>query len=409
MALSHSTQAEPCPQSGPALDELAAVFEAVNASPLLAMLHSYRANGGRPGYPVLPLWRAYLASFVLNLASTNHLIRQLEDDADLRALCGFGGTLPHRTTFNRFVQRLSRHPDLVELALAGVTNRLKEQLPGLGNIVAVDSTAMRTHSNPNRSRVRDQDAKWGVKHSAKAKDGKTEFFFGYKVHAVADAVYGVPLAQVVTAGNRADSPMLPAIMDQAASLYDWWGPRVATADRGYDSSKNHHWLDDRGVLPVIHIRKPTRGGQLYGGIYTKEGVPTCLGMVPMEYAGTDAASGQHLFICREGGCPLKDTRKGGTAYCGDEVWEDPAQDLRLFGKLRRNSPEWKAYYRQRYSIERVFKTLKESRRLERHFVRGLPMITLHAMMSVLAFQATALAWVLAGEVENMRWMVRQVA
>ena len=35
----------------------------------------------------------------------------------LRELCGFGDDLPHRTTFNCFIQRLSHHADLVETAL----------------------------------------------------------------------------------------------------------------------------------------------------------------------------------------------------------------------------------------------------------------------------------------------------
>ena len=65
--------------------------------------------------------------------------------------------------------------------------------------------------------------------------------------------------------------------------------------------------------------------------------------------------------------------------------------------------------RQRWAIERVFKSLKESRRLERHCVRGLRQITLHALMSTLTFQATALVRILAGEAEWMRWMVRKVA
>ena len=71
--------------------------------------------------------------------------------------------------------------------------------------------------------------------------------------------------------------------------------------------------------------------------------------------------------------------------------------------------EWKDHYRKRQAIERVFKSTKESRRLERHCVRGLRQIKLHALMSTLTFTATALAWVLIGEWEWMRWMVRQVA
>ena len=47
-------------------------------------------------------------------------------------------------------------------------------------------------------------------------------------------------------------------------------------------------------------------------------------------------------------------------------------------------------------IERGFKG-KESRRLERHCVRGLRQISLHATMTVLAFQAAALIHVQSGE------------
>ena len=42
-------------------------------------------------------------------------------------------------------------------------------------------------------------------------------------------------------------------------------------------------------------------------------------------------------------------------------------------------------------------------------VRGIRQISLHATMSALAFQATALVHVLAGDTEDMRWMVRKVA
>ena len=69
----------------------------------------------------------------------------------------------------------------------------------------------------------------------------------------------------------------------------------------------------------------------------------------------------------------------------------------------------KRWYRLRQSVERGFKSLKESRRVERHCVRGLRKVALHAAMSVLAFQATALIHLLAGQQDELRWMVRKVA
>ena len=211
----------------------------------------------------------------------------------------------------------------------------------------------------------------------------------------------------MTTASRNDSPELPRLMDHAKNVLPWLQPRVAIADRGYDAASNHEYLYQRGTVPIIHIRRPSNQ-KLRRGIYTKTGVPTCLGQVPMEYAGNDPNRGW-LYRCRIGGCHLARSFTGGTRHCDDWTWENPAEDIRMFGVIRRDSPEWKALYRQRQAIERVFKSMKESRRLERHCVRGLRQIRLHAMMSVLTHQATALVRILAGEARWMRWQVRRVA
>ena len=243
---------------------------------------------------------------------------------------------------------------------------------------------VRTHSNP-RKRT-DREASWGVGHTTQAKTSDNlKWVFGYKLHMVADANYGIPLAQFVTTGSRHDSQELPRLIDHAKGLYDWFGPNVAIADRGYDSAANHQalWFG-HGIIPIIHIRKPSNA-DLYQGIYTKEGVPTCLGMVPMEYVGTDR-QGRRVYRCRKEGCDLKDSMKGGVRHCDITYRQDPKEDIRLFGVVRRSSRRWKALYRKRQAVERVFKSVKESRRLERHCLRGLRQITLHALMSCLAFR-----------------------
>ena len=399
MALSHySTPAQDH------LGELAAVFSSLDDAVLLARLQEYRPVG-RQGYPLKALWRSYVSSFILNLPHTNALIRRLEDEPDLRHLCGFGDALPHRTTFNRFIQRLAHHPDLVETVFADLTHHLKLLLPDLGDEVAIDATTVRSHCNPNRKRISDLQASWTAKNSARAKKGGKEWHHGYKVHMVADANYGVPLAHIVTTAKRNDSPELPATIARAEALYPWFRPTVAVADRGYDSRSNHEDLLQKGILPIIHIRRKANAA-LYDGIYTEQGVPTCLGQVPMEYVKSDPERG-HLYKCK--GCHLAGTMRGGIHHCDTEVWEDPQKDIRLFGVVRRDSEEWKALYAKRQAIERVFKSMKESRRLERHCVRGLRQITLHAIMSALAFQATVLVRLLTGEADMMRWMVRKVA
>ena len=258
------------------------------------------------------------------------------------------------------------------------------------------------HCNPNRKRLSDPEASWTAKNSARAKERGKEWHHSYKVHMVADANYGVPLPHLITTAKRNDSPELPAVIARAEALYPWFRPSAVIADRGYDSTANHEHLHGKGIVPVIHIRR----SPAHDGIYTKQGVPTCLGKIPMEYVKSDSEKG-HLYRCK--GCHLAGTMIGGIRHCDTEVWEDPSDNTRLVGVVRRDSPEWKALYLKRQAIERVFKSMKESRRLERHCIRGLRQVTLHAVMSALAFQATVLVRLWAGDVGLMRWMVRKVA
>lgn len=384
--------------------ELDAVLDALDDAALLARLQEYRPVG-RQGYPIKALWRAYVASFILNLPHTNALIRRLTDDLDFRALCGFR-SLPHRTTFNRFIQRLSDHPDLVEAVFAKLTDQLKAILPDLGEQVAVDSTTVRSHCNPNRKRISDPEASWTAKNKAGAKESGKEWNFGYKVHMVADTNYGVPLGHIVTTAKRGDTTELPTVIAYAEALYPWFRPSVVVADRGYDSMANHKHLISKDIAPVIHIRSNAHRG-LKTDIHTWEGVPTCIGKVPMKYVSTDPVKGR-LYRCA--GCPLSGTMRSGSYFtCDDEVWQDPNENIRLFGVIRRDGPEWKALYAKRQAIERVFKSMKESLRLERHCVRGLKQIRLHAAMSALAYQTKVLLSVRSGESRWMRWMVPRVA
>ena len=376
----------------------------IDAAPLLAPLAAYR-RVGRKGYPLAALLRAYLCGFLLNLPSTNALIRRLEDDRELRVLRGFGQNLPHRTTFNRFISRLSFHRDIVEDCLRALTDQLADELPGFGEKVAVDSAVVYTHSNPNRKVVSDPEASWTKKHSAKGKDGEDEWHFGYKYHLVADAAYGLPVMGFTTTAKRNDSPELPRLLEEAELAHPWFSPDYVMADKGYDSTKNHEFVLSRNAVPIIAIRDMPKG-KLREGIYTNDGTPTCMGVVPMEYVASDPEKG-HLYRCAAGGCHLRSRR--GFSHCRYQFWEKRDDNPRVFGPVRRGSREWKTLYKMRWSVERVFKSMKESRRLESHCVRGIRKVSLHAAMSALAFLATALARLRSGDIESLRWMVRKVA
>ena len=74
----------------------------------------------------------------------------------------------------------------------------------------------------------------------------------------------------------------------------------------------------------------------------------------------------------------------------------------------RGTPLFRTLYRTRQSVERVFKSMKESRRLNGHHLRGLAKISHHAALSMLAFQVTALRHVRTQDAPTLRWQVQKV-
>ena len=249
---------------------LAAILDGLEDDALFSRLQEYR-HTRRPGYPVRAMWRAYVYKFILKIRYSNELWERLRGSEGLRDLCGFEDRVPSESTFSRFVSRLADHQDLVEDCFGSVTAQLRglvpkvkkrprkqdQPLPPLGAVMAVDSTLFETYAYPNRPVVSDPDARWGVKHSSRSKDGPTEWGFGYKLHMISDDVHGVSLGFTITPANVNDSPELPVLVQKVLDDYLWMKPRALTADRGYDSESNHRDLFERGIIPVIHMRKAT--------------------------------------------------------------------------------------------------------------------------------------------------------
>ena len=372
------------------LADLRRLIDQIDLEPLVAALAG-PVRTGRPQFPRRPIVRAFLASYVLGIPNISALARRLHDDPALRSVCGFTNSLPNRSTFSRVFQTIAEQcADLVDECSAKLNEKLATLLPGYGKELAVDSTTIRAYANPDRNK--DPDASWTKKHSARA-PSKEEWAYGYKAHVIADANHELPISMIVTTASKGDSPMLIRLLKQAETEHAWFqlGPdSVVTADRGYDSKSNNAYVHRKGAAPVIHKRR-LPDNALEEGIYTTDGVPTCLGKQIMEYIQTDPQTGHHLYRCPAGGCSRR-RRKLGYAACGDEAWEDPEQDIRLFGgKIRRASPEWQQAYNKRWSVERLFSRWKDPGRLERHRFMGLPKIRLHATMQMLVTLATAVA------------------
>ena len=386
---------------------LRSILDQIDDSDLIAALTPPPPESGHtgrpPSYSIRALWRARLVKDLLNIPYVVELVERLVHDQRLRDICGFGDTVPSDSTFSRFYKRLEAHQPLVEACLNRLTDALREYIPDLGESVAIDSTSIEAFANHNRKVVIDPDAAWGVKHNARSSSkDKEDWFFGYKMHTLADADHGVPLGFIITPGNKNDTTMFKPVLDKVMGDLPGLEPKYVIADRGYDSAKNNRIAVELGMVPIIHIREPSgKTTKVYDNV---SGAPTCIGQRPMEYVRTDPDSGHHLFRCKRGGCELKVKGTKAIRHCQDWVWEDPMNDLRVLGVVARASEEWNEHYAKRQSVERLFGSLKRSRNLEVHFSRNINRMRLHATLSLVAYQATALARAKEDELRNLRQM-----
>jgi transposase len=222
-------------KSPPVVKQLNAIFRSIPVDTLLATL---KAPTGRPGYTVKVLWRTYIAMVVLGLPTFASLIRALQNSPMIAVACGITNYegIPTKFAYSRFMRKLSqpRHVVMVKNIMRSLTRSLYETLPDFGKSVAIDSTDLKAWSNGAKKPVSDPHATWAVKLDT---SGKKKFYFGYKLHLLADTQYELPIAANVTTGSASDVRIASRVLQQARFTYGKFHPTYIIADAGYSSDK----------------------------------------------------------------------------------------------------------------------------------------------------------------------------
>ena len=216
------------------------------------VLAELKASTGRPGYGPQVLFRAYIATFILNSSSISAALRTIADNPNLAK--AIGGA-PRKYALSRFITRL-KDTDLLQQVMAAVSEALKELLPDLGEYIALDSTDIKAWAR--RHSQSDPDAGTSVK---KMSNGFKQFWYGYKTHLIADPVYEIPLGAYVTPANNSDSKQVEPSMQFVAAFK----PVYVLADAGYDSKANNAIVEAHNAIPIIkrnprghEVPKPTK-------------------------------------------------------------------------------------------------------------------------------------------------------
>ena len=383
----------------PLAEELTEIFDSVPFQKLVKRLRAYRWTG-RPGYNPETMLKAVLVGYYKAIGTLAELARYLEDHSEIASVCGFreDELTPSRSSFSRFISRLSKHQDLLDESLKIMADGFKDLLPDFGKVVAIDSTSVPTYSNPDNEPISDPEAGWIVREGSERK----QWEFGYRLHLIVDANWELPIAEAITLAEDNEKKATLPLLCKAKDTLPWFKPGAVIADKAYDKYDHYQAIvKDFDAEPIIkHVKHSD---------YELTGLPAapiCPSGLPLIYRSWDSKKGLQYECPERAGraiCPLA---LGCTIKT---TWIKPVKDYRQFGyHIKRGSEEWQALYRKRVAVERCNSRLKETRRLAKHQFRGFERISVHATLAVLAMMAVALSKAKRGQLEEVRLCARKI-
>lgn len=236
------------------------------------LLKYYRGKGKRGRPPIDPaiVLKMLLLSYLYNLSE-----RQTEEFCNMHLAAKFFLGLaiderpPDHATLSVFKRRLLENGKVraYERLLQQVVADAREAGISFGSLQLVDSTHSVADVNVAKERQRDKggeeprdpDARWGTKrqYTVTDKDGgsskRRRTFYGYKDHVSFNVEAQMITGVIVTPGNAYDGHYLIPLLKR--DLAQGIPVEVCAADRGYDDTENHYWLQQRGIGDAIHLSR----------------------------------------------------------------------------------------------------------------------------------------------------------
>ena len=226
-----------------------------------------RAATGRRGFPKEAMVCAFIVMKCEGFSQITDLADYLDNNRLIAHYCGFNimEPLPSYWTYDRCLRQLNNG------ALKSIMANLVRKLYELGvvdaSFVGLDSTSVMANTKQNNPKSfaknkfskenhpkSDQDCALGV-HSASNQhnERRYEFYWGYKSHVLVDCISGLPLYELTTPGNIADSSVAAEILaaaDQTISLKEC----AFLADKGYDAKSIYNTVkavyDGEAFIPL---------------------------------------------------------------------------------------------------------------------------------------------------------------
>ena len=224
-----------------ALEKLSGLVKWYRFEKLLAEFRD-EETPGRPGYPVLVLFRALLLQSLYGL-SDRELEETLNDRLSFKRFVGlsFEDAVPDHTVLNRFRNRLIE-AKLLEKLFAELDKQLEKAGVILKRGTMLDATLIEAVSTPGSKDEpsHDPDARGVIR------QGKRGYTFGYKAHMGVDEGSGLIRAVITTPANVNDTVVADGLIRG--------DERVIWADAAYDTHARRARLKAEGKIPRIAKR-----------------------------------------------------------------------------------------------------------------------------------------------------------
>ena len=225
-----------------------------------------RAEYGRPPFDPVVLLKMLLVAYLYNL-SERQAEAYINDSMSAKYFLGLGVDqfAPDHSTLTKFKERiiLRKREMKLEQLLADIVQTALEKGIRFGSIQVVDSTHSVADVNTSKEEGRkqggkgptDPDAQWGAKgkHTLPGPIGtrnkQVKYFYGYKAHVSLNAENHLITSLITTPGNAYDGHFLQSLIEKDCGQNIPVG--IVAADRGYDDSQNHYWLERTGIQSAI--------------------------------------------------------------------------------------------------------------------------------------------------------------
>ncbi|HTC60482.1 MAG TPA: transposase [Solirubrobacteraceae bacterium] len=330
---------------------------------------------GRPGYPIRSMVGIALAKSLYAIPTWTKVVALVKEHENLSEVIAPDGDIPSVFACYRFTKKLIDNKDMVDKCIESHLSSLREKNPDIGKNVAIDASDMPAYANgqkyvSNGGRERDikeysdPDASWGHRSAVSTRKGGG--FYGYRLHAAVCADTELPLAWKVSTAKSHEVNHVEDLLNTSKKR----GFEISTCilDKGYDTVSMHSLCIDRDIDPIIPLKNTPAVAK--GG-----GNPPACEHGEWSFAGADRKRGATKWRCPTGECATKST------------W---ISTDRLHSLIPRTTERWKALYKKRSAVERVFGRLKHQWSLLPLRIRGIEKVQLHADLTILTKLSCAL-------------------